>query len=207
MQPNDRFSLSRHTDLSPDFAPVAWLVEGAQWDVPLPPVPPASADPVVRSAVRRLLRWGGYKPSGRGRPASESLAKALEDGRWPAIHPLVDRCNQISLESGLPISVLDADRLQTPWGLRLGRDEDRYVFNPSGQELSLHGLLLFEDAHSPAGSPVKDAQRTKVSDSTSRFVVILWACREAEVASRAAESSLEEWCALNRASHSRLEVV
>ncbi|MBL8945926.1 MAG: hypothetical protein JNK45_22370, partial [Myxococcales bacterium] len=34
------------------------------------------SDEAVRTAVRKLLRHGGYKPSGRGKPASEYLLGA-----------------------------------------------------------------------------------------------------------------------------------
>src|SRR6185436_10395363 len=35
------------------------------------------------AAVSDLLRRGGYKPTGRGKPASEYLAQAAARGEWP----------------------------------------------------------------------------------------------------------------------------
>ncbi len=42
---------------------------------------PFRSDDAVRSAVRDLLRHGGYKPTGRGKPASEYLIRAAEGDR------------------------------------------------------------------------------------------------------------------------------
>src|SRR5512147_1785432 len=68
---------------------------------------PLKADDAVRAAVRDLLRHGGYKPTGRGKPASEYLIKAATEGGLNAINAAVDACNVASLHSGLPISVVD----------------------------------------------------------------------------------------------------
>src|SRR5262245_38786006 len=60
-----------------------------------------------REAVRDLLRHGGFKPTGRSKPASEYLLKAVRDGLLTSINLAVDACNVVSLHSGLPISVVD----------------------------------------------------------------------------------------------------
>ena len=165
--------------MSPDFRP---LIYSLSWDGSRDgPSAPESRPEIpedVKKAVRALLRFGGYKPSGRGRPASESLVKAVEEGRFPTIHPVVDYFNIVSLESGFPISVLDADKLDGETEFRLGAPGEAYVFNPSGQELKVEGLPVLCDRHGPAGSPVKDAQRTKGDDSTCRFFVVVWGTSE-----------------------------
>ncbi|MCA9780397.1 MAG: hypothetical protein KC800_26915 [Candidatus Eremiobacteraeota bacterium] len=166
--------------MSPEFSPLLYnLIWDGSQDVPeLPPAEVSEISPEVKKAVRDLLRFGGYKPSGRGRPASESLVKAVEDGRFPAIHPVVDFFNVVSLQSGFPISVLDADKLEGETGFRLGETDESYIFNPSGQELKVEGLPVLFDQVGPTGSPVKDAQRTKVDSSTTRFFVVVWGTNE-----------------------------
>ena len=67
----------------------------------------------VRAAVRDLLRRGGYKPTGRGKPASEYLAQAAAKGEFPRISNAVDALNLVSLDTGLPISLVDLDRALT----------------------------------------------------------------------------------------------
>ncbi len=128
----------------------------------------------LRKRVRDMLRQGGFKPTGRSRPASESLVKALEQGRWPVIHPVVDLVNTVSLETGLPLSAVDLEKLSPPWTFRLGGPSENYVFNPSGQVLDLSGLLLACDNDGPFGSPVKDSQRSKISEATREVLIIIW---------------------------------
>ncbi len=72
--------------------------------------PPLASDDSVRKSVRDLLRHGGYKPTGRGKPASEYLLGAAAGAPLPEINAAVDACNAVSLHSGLPISVVDLDR-------------------------------------------------------------------------------------------------
>src|SRR5262249_39126821 len=76
---------------------------------------PLCSDDAVREAVRQLLRQGGFKPTGRSKPASEYLLKATAEGRLGPINVAVDACNVASLHSGLPISVVDLDRAREPF--------------------------------------------------------------------------------------------
>ena len=187
-------TLTLHPHLPEQLTLQAFLLRGeiAPDSGPGQPAPP-EVDDAVKTAVRALLRWGGHKPSGRGRPASESLAKALEDGRWPTITPTVDLCNRLSLTSGLPISVLDAGKLQPPLQIRIGEPEEEYIFNPSGQVLSLKGLLLVADASGPTGGPVKDAQRSKVDPSTQDHLIVIWGSQQTPEANRLVRDGLESW--------------
>lgn len=161
----------------------------ADFDVPiekLPAVPefaamlslefdaPLSADDNTRKAVRQLLRHGGYKPSGRGKPASEYLRKAGAEGMLGSINPAVDACNIVSLHSGLPISVVDRDRAQSPLRVGIAAAGSQYVFNASGQEIKLDGLLCLHDAAGPCANAVKDSQRTKTHDGTTGLVCVVW---------------------------------
>src|SRR6516162_6677013 len=76
---------------------------------------PLQTDDTVRETVRALLRHGGFKPTGRSKPASEYLLNAARDGRLTPINFAVDVCNVVSLHSGLPISVVDLDRAAPPY--------------------------------------------------------------------------------------------
>lgn len=135
---------------------------------------PLRSDDGVREAVRALLRHGGYKPTGRGKPASEYLLRAEAEGKLGAINPAVDVCNAVSLHSGLPISVVDLALAQPPFRLGLAPAGARYVFNASGQEIDLGGLLCLFDAAGPCANGVKDAQRTKTSAATQRTLSVVW---------------------------------
>jgi DNA/RNA-binding domain of Phe-tRNA-synthetase-like protein len=128
----------------------------------------------VRSEVRQLLRHGGFKPAGRSKPASEYLVAAAAENRFPRINAAVDACNVISLHSGLPISLIDLDKLVPPLRVVVAPAGTNYVFNPSGQVIDASGLLCLIDAEGPSGTPVKDAQRTKTHDDTRATLSIVW---------------------------------
>jgi DNA/RNA-binding domain of Phe-tRNA-synthetase-like protein len=135
---------------------------------------PVHSDDTLRGQVRDLLRHGGYKPTGRGKPASEYLIKAAGDGSLSSINLAVDACNAVSLHSGLPISVVDLDRARGSFRIALGEAGQSYVFNASGQTIDIEGLLCLCDADGPCANAVKDAQRTKTHDGTTRTLSILW---------------------------------
>ncbi|MBI5623978.1 MAG: hypothetical protein HY924_09385 [Elusimicrobia bacterium] len=135
---------------------------------------PISREESVRAAVRDLLRHGGYKPTGRGKPSAEYLVGAAADDRLGSINAAVDACNAVSLHSGLPISVVDLDRAKPPLRLGLAQAGSKYVFNQSGQEIDLEGLLCLFDAEGPCANGVKDCQRTKTHAGTTKTLSVVW---------------------------------
>lgn len=148
---------------------------------------PMARSEAVRAAVRDLLRTHGYKPTGRGKPASEYLVKAAEAGRLGGINLAVDACNVVSLHSGLPISVIDLDRAAPPLHVAVGAEDAAYVFNASGQEIRVDGLLCLHDAEGPCANAVKDSQRTKTHEGTRRTLSLVWGTRD--LPGRAAEAA------------------
>ncbi|ADO75537.1 phenylalanine--tRNA ligase beta subunit-related protein [Stigmatella aurantiaca] len=147
-----------------------WLTALLKAEAPAP----LASDDAVRGAVRDLLRHGGYKPTGRGKPASEYLVRAAGDGTLGPINAVVDVCNAVSLHSGLPISVVDLDRARAPFRIGIAPEGSQYVFNASGQTIDLAGLLCLFDAEGPCANAVKDAQRTKTAADTRRTLTVLW---------------------------------
>jgi len=132
-----------------------------------------------RARVRRILRHGHYQPSGRGRPASEFLLRAALENAFPLVNGPVDVNNAISLASGLPGSIFDADLSGPHLLLRRGLPGESYVFNPAGQAIDLEDLLVVcrrgGADWQPCGNAVKDAMVTKVRASTQRVVAVLYA--------------------------------
>ncbi len=152
-----------------------WLVALLRADAPAP----LSRSEDVRQAVRDLLRHGGFKPTGRSKPASEYLVRAAEEGHLGSINVIVDACNAASLHAGLPISVVDLERASAPLSASIAPEGSRYVFNASGQEIDVAGLLSLHDASGPCAGPVKDSHRTKTHDGTRRALAIVWGTRSA----------------------------
>src|SRR5437667_3759505 len=101
------------------------LVALLRFDAPAP----MQTDDTVREKVRALLRHGGFKPTGRSKPASEYLFNAARENRLTPINFAVDVCNAVSLHSGLPISVIDLDRAKGPFRVAIAPPGVSYVFN------------------------------------------------------------------------------
>ena len=135
---------------------------------------PFSPNDTLRAAIRDLLRHGGFKPTGRSKPASEYLVRAAAEAQLKPINPAVDVGNIVALHSGIPVSVVDVERLVPPLLVRLAPAGSRFVFNASGQEIDVECLLGLEDGQGPCANPVKDAQRTKTGPATTQTLTVLW---------------------------------
>lgn len=131
-----------------------------------------------QKGIRSLLKTFGFHPSGRSRPASEFLFKDLQNrGSFNFINNVVDINNHVSLCSHLPISVIDTDKSGLELCLRVGFDDESYVFNREGHELSLKKLLIIARQGGDRlaiGSPVKDSQATKVFPETKNIVFVVY---------------------------------
>jgi DNA/RNA-binding domain of Phe-tRNA-synthetase-like protein len=139
---------------------------------------PLKSDDFARETIRILLRHGGFRPTGRSKPASEYLLKAAAENRLGSINLAVDACNAVSLHSGLPISVVDLERATPPLSICVAKVGANYVFNASGQTIDLGGLLCLCDAAGPCANAVKDAQRTKTHPGTTQTLSVLWSSRD-----------------------------
>lgn len=175
----------------PPIIPLIWAEQVDPPQVPekMPPYLAAVVDearrtgegfipPEVRARVRKMLRFGKYRASGRGKPASEFLLRAALEERFPVIGGPVDVNNAISLSTGFPGSLFDADRTGPDLLLRHGREGEAYVFNRSGQTIDLQDLLLVcrkaEFGWEPCGNPVKDSMTTKIGDGTRNVLAVLY---------------------------------
>lgn len=133
-----------------------------------------------RSAVRELLRRGGFKPAGRSKPAQEYLLRTVtQDGGLPAISNAVDLINAVSLDCALPISLLAGERAGRQLIIRYGEPGESYVFNRAEQRLDVHGLVcvcgIEETKSIPLGSPVKDSMRAKITETDGHAIACIYA--------------------------------
>ncbi len=136
-----------------------------------------------RTAVRKLLKSGGFKASGRNKPAQEYLWRSLSQDNWPFIYNVVDAINLHSVTIGLPISLLSSDRVGTELLVRYGRPGEKFVFNRAGQELDVKGLICIASLQLdgggtdgvPVGSPVKDSMAGKVSPEDRNLSAFIYA--------------------------------
>ena len=152
----------------------------------------------VRLESRNMLRNGAYKPTGRGKPASEYLLRAAQDPpSFPRVNWPVDVCNFISLKYLMPISIWDVDASESvEYLFRLGHPGEEYVFNTAGQVISLQDLAVGCSLSPGQGldgfpivNPVKDSMKTKTGPSTRHVAAAVYAPVTVESA------GLEEACA------------
>ena len=155
-------------------------------------------DEEIRQSARDMLRNGRYKPTGRGKPASEYLLRAGRDpASFPRINWPVDVCNYISLLSLLPVSIWDLQKSTgSRFVFRLGREGEQYVFNSAGQVISVADLVVGCEVHAEAShgrpivNPVKDSMETKTTEDTQSVAASVYAPADYSV------SRLDEICAL-----------
>lgn len=148
-----------------------WLVLLASLTAPIPlPVP----DEASKAAVRDLLRQGGFSPSGRNKPCNEYIRDAAGKGLFPTINPAVDATNLAALHGGLPVSTVDPDKLRGDLRVDVAAPGDSYVFNASGQVITLSGLICLFDADGPCSNAVKDSQRAKTTPESTKTLTLVW---------------------------------
>jgi DNA/RNA-binding domain of Phe-tRNA-synthetase-like protein len=121
------------------------------------------AHPTV-AALRRLFKAAGCDPS-RYRPSSEALLRRVLKGEdLPAIHPLVDLNNCLSVELAVPSCVLAEGTVTPPLVLRAGRPGEDFLSLRG--PLNLEGKPLLADTLGPFGTPITDSQRVRVEGET-----------------------------------------
>lgn len=124
------------------------------------------------AAVRKLFRRAGCDPT-RWRPSSEALARRLLQGEeLPAILPLVDLGNCLSVELLVPACVMAAEAVGSFWVLRAGAAGEN-MLSLRGP-VSLAGKPLLADEHGPASTPITDAQRVAVRAQTCEAWLLLY---------------------------------
>ena len=130
------------------------------------------AEHPTATAVRRLFRQAGCDPT-RHRPSSEALLRRVLKGEaLPAIHPLVDLNNCLSLELVVPACVMTRGAAVPPFTLRAGR-EGETMASLRGP-FALHGKPLLADAAGPFGTPITDSERVRVGSGTRRAWLVAY---------------------------------
>jgi len=130
-----------------------------------------SEHPTV-AALRRLFRQAGCDPT-RYRPSSEALLRRVLKGEaLPAIHPLVDLNNCLSLDLACPACVMNVANLRPPFVLRAGRAGEAYASLRG--PFSLEGKPLLADADGACDAPITGGERVKVLPETARAWLVAY---------------------------------
>jgi DNA/RNA-binding domain of Phe-tRNA-synthetase-like protein len=124
-----------------------------------------------RAAFARM----GLKPT-QYRCAAESLLRRYrKEGALPAVHPLVDLCNAISLAYAVPIAVIDTDRLSGPLTVRYADGSESYSSFSGETEHPYPGEVIFADqtgnVHARRWCHRQSAQSAVSATTTSALIV------------------------------------
>lgn len=156
------------------------------------------AEETMRAEARNMLRFQSYKPTGRAKPASEYLFRTTQEGNFPRINTLVDINNYSSIKYVLPISLWDLEKSATnEFVFKLGTKEEEYVFNPSGQSISIADLIcgyrIINGEAQAIVNPVKDSMLTKTDANTTKIgVAIYFPAKQPEAILQACLDEFEE---------------
>jgi DNA/RNA-binding domain of Phe-tRNA-synthetase-like protein len=124
------------------------------------------------AAVRGLFRAAGCDPT-RYRPSSEALLRRVLKGEeLPAIQPLVDLNNCLSIDLAVPCCVAAEGSFAGGVTLRAGKPDES--FESLRGPLNLEGKPLLADAAGPFSTPIADSQRIKVQDGTHRAWLVAY---------------------------------
>ncbi len=125
------------------------------------------------AATRRVYKACGKDPS-RYRPASEALIRRILQGKGLyQLNTLVDLVNLASIAFGYSIGGFDADKFEgDTLTLGIGREGEPYEGIGRGM-INIQGLPVYRDAKGGVGTPTSDNERTKISEQTSRLLVLI----------------------------------
>ncbi|MDH6590192.1 DNA/RNA-binding domain of Phe-tRNA-synthetase-like protein [Variovorax sp. TBS-050B] len=126
-------------------------------------------------AWRRAFSAMGLKPT-QYRCAAESLLRRFrKDDRLPALHPLVDLCNAVSLAFAIPIAVFDLSRIDGGLEVRHARGDETHDSFAGAPEPPDAGEVIFADAAGHAHARRwchRQSARSCVQASTSDVLVV-----------------------------------
>jgi DNA/RNA-binding domain of Phe-tRNA-synthetase-like protein len=126
-------------------------------------------------AWRRAFSALGLKPT-QYRCASESLLRRFrKEGELPRIHPLIDLCNAASIAFGIPVAVLDAERIAWPLQVRPARGDEAYQAFSGEMEHPDPGEVTFADARGQAHArrwTHRQSGLSAVRDGTREVLVV-----------------------------------
>ncbi len=130
-----------------------------------------SADPTV-AALRKLFRAAGTDPT-RYRPSSEALLRrVLKGDELPAISPLVDINNCLSVELAVPCCVMANGTFGPPYVFRAGLPGENY--QSLRGPFRLEGRPLLCDPTGPLDTPITGNERVKVTPETQRAWLVAY---------------------------------
>lgn len=125
------------------------------------------------AASRKVYRALGKDPA-RYRLSAEALMRRVVKGEeLYQINSVVDLVNFSSISSGFSIGAYDADKIEGPVVLGVGKEHEPYEAIGRG-ELNVENLPVLRDASGAFGSPTSDSLRTSVTLGTRHLLMVFF---------------------------------
>ena len=121
-------------------------------------------------AYRVFFRQIGIDPDDRRTPAEEAALERMKHGGFQSTNLLDDALLIATVETGVAVVALDADRVEGPVGLRLSRSRER-LGGDDGRALSARQIVLADAVRSLAVLFGEVAEGRGAHPSTSRVLL------------------------------------
>jgi len=120
-------------------------------------------------AYRVFFRQVGIDPDDHRTPAEQAALDRMKHGSFRSRNLLDDALTIATVETGVPVLALDADRVTPPLGLRLSLEDER--LGGAGRPLSVRQIVV-ADAERPVAVLFGDIAEERGGDpDTSRMLV------------------------------------
>ena len=130
-----------------------------------------SSMPAIRSS-RQAYKATGKDPARYRLSAEALIRRAVKDKELYRINNVVDLLNLVSLSTGFSIGGYDADTIVGDVTMGIGLPDEPYSGIGRGV-LNIEGLPVFRDEQGAFGSPTSDSERTSVTGTTTRFLMVI----------------------------------
>lgn len=125
------------------------------------------------AASRRLYKSFHIDPT-KHRPSSESLWRRFRDKNdFPAVNPLVDLTNLLSLKFQVCYGLYDLERIHGPVVITVGNESDQYQ-GIRKEALAFAGKVVLRDEQGAFGNPSSDSLRASVSEHSREVAQVLF---------------------------------
>ncbi len=124
------------------------------------------------SASRKGYKQCGKDPA-RYRLSAEALLRRIVQGKGLyRINNVVDLLNLVSISTGFSIGGYDAEKIEGEVEFGIGRQNEPYQGIGRGK-FNIESLPVFRDGKGAFGTPTSDSERTAVTSSTRKFLMII----------------------------------
>jgi DNA/RNA-binding domain of Phe-tRNA-synthetase-like protein len=121
-------------------------------------------------AYRVFFRQVGIDPDDHRTPAEQVALDRMKHGSFRSRNLLDDALVIATVETGVPLMALDADRVGTPLGLRLSHDGER-LGGEDGRPLSVRQIVIADPDRSVAVLFGDIAEESGVDPGTKRMLL------------------------------------